>query len=109
MKTFVYKMLYTIAEKRKENFNKQISNGMTEITLALSETLNVIHCVDDVEMLVFLRVENSQRFVEVILVVLHIELSVRLQVLRRLEQNHVLAVNELMNSNLQQGEPSTHR
>lgn len=82
---------------------------MMEITLALSETFNVIHCVDDVEMLVLLRVENSQRFVVIIFVVLHIELSVRLQVLRRLEQNHVLAVNELMNSNLRQGEPSTHR
>lgn len=82
---------------------------MMEITLALSETLNVIHCVDDVEMLVLLRVENSQRFIVIIFVVLHIELSVRLQVLRRLEQNHVLAVNELMNSNLRQSEPSTHR
>lgn len=60
--------------------------------MALSETLHVIHRVDYIEVLVLVRVENSQRLVLVEGIVLNVNMMDRLQILSRFEQNHIFAV-----------------
>lgn len=78
----------------------QISGG--SLTLRLRETLDIIHRVDHVEVLVFVRVEDSHRFSCAVFVVLDVDQACRLLVLCWFEQHDVFPKKIQLNS----GNPS---
>jgi hypothetical protein len=63
--------------------------GRKLFTLTFCELLDVIHCVDHIEVLVLLRVEDSQGIFRVVSVILDINMRCCLQILSWLKQDDV--------------------